>query len=255
VSSFFCNARRSAFCVAAVALIVGCTSIPVNHLPGAKTLPLLDEVSSESDNVYRIAAGDDLDIKFFYTKEMNESVKVRPDGFISLQLVDEVKAGGLTPQELNGELTKRYAVHIKNPVLTVIVRSFPGFRAYVGGEVAVPQLVSLDGGITPLQAILRAGGARTTAHMKSVVLIRKGPRGEPISYQLDLSDGAIAEAQRDLRVALKSSDVIYVPRSPIANANLFVQQYISELFLYRGIQLGYSYTDVRSGRTSVLPLP
>ena len=246
----FHNLRMLVFLLGSVALLAGCATISVDHLPKATTLPLLDEASGQTDGGYRISAGDDLDIKFFYTKDMNETIKVRPDGFISLQLVDDVKAAGLTPQELDDELTKRYAPHLKNPVITVIVRSFPGFRAYVGGEVAVPQLVSLEGGLTPLQAIFRAGGVRTTANMKSVVLIRKGPRGEAISYQLDLSDNAISEAQRDLRVALKSSDVIYVPRSPIANANLFVQQYISDLLLYRGIQLGYSYTYVRSANTT-----
>lgn len=242
------------FSAASLIFMAGCSTIAVEHLPKATTLALLDEPSGQIDGSYRINPGDDLDIKFFYTKEMNETIKVRPDGFISLQLVDDVKAAGLTPQQLDDELTKRYAPHLKNPAITVIVRSFPGFRAYVGGEVAVPQLVSLEGGLTPLQAIFRAGGVRTTADMKSVVLIRKGSAGEAISYQLDLSDGAISEAHRDLRVALKSSDVIYVPRSPIANANLFVQQYISELLLYRGVQLGYSYTDVRSGRSTVLPL-
>jgi len=236
-----------------LAFLAGCSTINVDHLPKARTLPLLDEANGQVDGSYRIGPGDELEIKFFYTKEMNETIKVRPDGFISLQLVDDVKAAGLTPQELDDDLTKRYAPHLKNPVITVLVRSFPAFRAYVGGEVAVPQLVSLEGGLTPLQAIFRAGGVRPTAHMKSVVLIRKGPQGEAISYQLDLSDDAISAGQRDLRVALKSSDVIYVPRSPIANANLFVQQYISDLLLYRGVQLGYSYTYVRSGNTSFVP--
>ncbi len=235
--------------------LAGCVSIPVEHLPKAQALAIVDEPDGESDASYRVRAGDDLDIKFFYTKEMNEVVKVRPDGFISLQLVDDIKAAGLTPQELDNELTQRYAAHLKNPVLTVIVRSFGGFRAYVGGEVATPQVLSLEGGLTPLQAIFRAGGARSTAHLSAVVLVRKGPQGEAISYQLDLSDAAISEGRRDLRVALRSSDVIYVPRSPIANANLFVQQYISELFLYRGVQLGYSYTTVRNGNSNGFVLP
>lgn len=249
--TFTRNLRTACAIVASVLALTGCTSIPVEHLPRATALPLVDDPQGASDPVYRIRPGDDLDIKFFYTRELNESVKVRPDGMIALQLVDEVKAAGLTPKELDDQLTERYAAHVKTPVLSVLVRSFSGFRAYVGGEVGVPQLVPLDGGLTPMQAIFRAGGVRPSANMQSIILIRKGPQGEPIPYRLDLSDNAVAQGNRDLRIALQPSDVVYVPRSPIANANLFVQQYVSDLLLFRGLQLGfttnYIYNRERNG--------
>ncbi|HEX6706028.1 MAG TPA: polysaccharide biosynthesis/export family protein [Albitalea sp.] len=241
--------------VAAALLLGGCTSIPVEHLPQSDALALVDDPDAPSDPGYRIRAGDDLDIKFFYAHELNESIKVRPDGYITLQLVDDVKAAGLTPKELDDALTQRYAAFVKNPVLSVIVRSFAGFRAYVGGEVGVPQIVPLDGGVTPLQAIFRAGGVRPTGSMQSVVLIRKGPDGRPLPYRLDLSDDAVSQGRRDLRVALRPSDVLYVPRSPIANANRFVQQYIVDLLLFRGVQLGFNvdYIYNRDQNTPVVP--
>jgi len=232
--------RGTGMLALAACLLAGCMSIPVEHMPKADALALLDDPQGASDPLYHIRAGDDLDIKFFYTKELNESLKVRPDGYITLQLVDDVKAAGLTPKELDDELTRRYAEHLKSPVLSVIVRSFSGFRAYVGGEVAVPQLVPLDGGLTPLQAIYRAGGVRMSGYMQSVVLIRKGSDGRPVPYQLDLSEDALSRGARDLRIALQPSDVIYVPPSPIANANRFVQQYVVDLLLFHGVQLGFN---------------
>lgn len=234
------RALHTAALFVALSVLAGCTTISTAHLPTADALPLVDDDGSLPEAEYRIRAGDELDIKFFYTRELNESPKVRPDGFITLQLVDDVRAGGLTPRQLKDTLVERYAGHLKQPVVSVIVRSFSSFRAYVGGEVSVPQLVPLDGGITPLQAIARAGGVRTSANLQSVVLIRKGPQGQPVPYQLDLSDDALSAGRRDARVALLPSDVLYIPRSRIANANVFVQQYISDLMLLRGVQLGFS---------------
>lgn len=156
------------------------------------------------------------------TQELNETASVRPDGFITLQLLDDVQVAGLTPGELDRQLTKAYAPFIRKPNVSVIVRAFKGFRAYVGGQVAVPQMVSLEGGNLP------------GAHMDSIILIRRGEDGRPMAYHLNLGDEAVAQGLPDLQMALSPSDVIYVPRSPIANANLWGQQYITDLVLFRG---------------------
>ena len=75
--------------------------------------------------------GDQLDIKFFYNPELNEAVTLRPEGKISLQLVDEVQAAGLPPAELDARLTEAYSRELKKPMVSVIVRSFKGQRIYV----------------------------------------------------------------------------------------------------------------------------
>lgn len=236
-----------AWLMAALALVAmsGCTSIPVEHLPKADGLPLVGAAGVMPEPEYRIRPGDDLDIKFFYTPELSDAAKVRPDGYITLQLVDDVLAAGRTARELDDELTAKYAAYVKTPVLSVIVRSFKGFQAYVGGEVAVPQVVPLDGGLSVLQAIYRVGGTLPSSRLQTVILIRKGDDGRPVPYHLDLSEEAIAQGRPDMRVALMPSDVIYVPRSPIANANRWVQQYITDLVLFKGVQLGFSMDYVR----------
>lgn len=232
------RAWRSCLALLLVAL-TGCSAIEVEHLPGSDGLPLVGGDGVVPEFEYRIRPGDDLEIKFFYTQELNEAVQVRPDGYISLQLVDEIQVAGMSPARLDRLLTDKYAPHIAQPAVSVLVRSFKGFRAYVGGEVATPQVLPLEGGMSVMQALYRAGGTLPTANMASVVLIRKGPHGEPRPYHLDLSDAAIARGSRDTQVALQPSDVIYLPRSPIANANLWVQQYITDLVLFKGVQLGF----------------
>lgn len=192
---------------------------------------------------YRIQPGDQLDIKFFYNPELNEAALVRSDGKISLQLIDDIQAAGLTPAQLDQDLTRLYAQELQRPTITVLVRASTGHRIYVGGEVGTPGLLTLAPGTTALQAVINAGGFRETAKPGAVIVIRKGSdnRAIPIRVDLDPSlDGVSAEGD----ISLEPSDIVYVPRTFIAEANLFVNQYIERLLLYRGISLGFGY-DLR----------
>ena len=228
------------------AVFAGCTSINVERMAPGNSLPLIGAGSYASQSSYIIRPGDELQVKFFYTPELNDTVKVRPDGFISLQLVAEVPASGRTPAQLDEELTSRYSKYVNKPNVSVIVRSFQGHRAYIGGEVAKPQTLNLDGGLSVLQAVYAAGGVLPTARLDSVVLVRKGDDGRPLTYHLDLSEDAVAENKVDSQVALLPSDIVYVPRTPIANANLWVKQYIVDLLLFRGVQLDFTYGHLKT---------
>jgi protein involved in polysaccharide export with SLBB domain len=222
--------------VGIIAVISGCshsntTTLPIEAAP-AKNQPLVTP--------YLIQPGDALDIKFFYNPELNETVTVRPDGFISLQLVNEVKAAGLQPSQLNETLTHLYARELKKPVIAVIVKTFAGQRVYVGGEVGQQGLLTMPAGLTALQAVMQAGGFKNTAQPSETLVIRKGPDNRPIPVRVDLNTMLSGSANgQDFR--LQPDDVVYVPKSPIAQANLFVNQYIEQLFLFRGVSLGFSW--------------
>jgi protein involved in polysaccharide export with SLBB domain len=192
------------------------------------------------NSVYTIHPGDTLDIKFFYNPELNETVVVRPDGFISLQLVDEVKAAGLEPKKLTQNLTELYSRDLKKPVVTVIVKSFEGQRVYVGGEVNQQGLITMPAGLTALQAVMQAGGLKVTAQPSEILVIRKGPDRRPVPIKVNLE--ALLEGDgngSDFR--LQSEDIVFVPKSPIAKANQFVNQYVEQLLLFRGVSFGFSY--------------
>ncbi len=189
---------------------------------------------------YRIQAGDQLDIKFFFNPELNETVFVRPDGKISLQLIDDVQAAGLKPSDLDDVLTQKYSQELRKPVITVIVRSFTGQRVYVGGEVGEPGLVNLTAGMTALQAVINAGGFRETAKPSGVIVIRKGEDNRPVPIRVDLKTAIDGEVPTE-DFQLHPYDIVYVPKTWIAKANKFVNQYIERLFLYRGASLGFSY--------------
>ena len=177
---------------------------------------------------YRLQVGDSIDITFFKTPELNTSTKVRPDGKISLQLIDEVHAAGLPPTELKRELLRRYETELRDPQISVNVRDFGGQRVYVGGEVERPGMLTLDGGVTALQAIQQAGGFLDTAALKSIVLIRRNASGIPSGIEVDLSS-VVDGSDPGNDPLLQSFDVVFVPKTRIANLNVFVDQYLRRM--------------------------
>jgi protein involved in polysaccharide export with SLBB domain len=173
---------------------------------------------------YRVQINDVLEFLFFKNTELNQTQTVGPDGMVSLQLIGSVQVVGRTVEDITGEVTKRYAKELVQPQVTVAVKEFSGLKVYVGGEVNQPGMQVYRGGLTALQAVVAAGGFKTTASLSSVVLIHKGPQGEPVAALVDLSRVLKhAEVERD--VALAPADIVFVPRSGIANVNLFVEQY------------------------------
>ncbi len=213
------------------ALLVGCASnraVPNNGAYGGSRVTMFEKPPE-----YRIQPGDEMDIKFFFNPELNETVIVRPDGNISLLLIDDVWSAGLTPSELDALLTQAYARELRKPMITVIVKTFTGQRVYVGGEVGKPGVVELTSGMTALQAVFAAEGFLDTAKPEGVIVIRNGATDAPIPIRVDLElsiDGDTTVGD----IPLKAFDVVYVPKSAIANVNLFVNQYIKGVLMFRG---------------------
>jgi protein involved in polysaccharide export with SLBB domain len=207
-------------------LLSACTPAVMNPVP-------LDQLTAQAATIpqqeYRIQPGDQLDIKFFYNTELNEQSTVRPDGLISLQLVGEIRAAGLTPAQLTDLLTIKYAAELRNPEITVIVRSFSALRAYVDGEVNKPGMVNLIAPTTALQSISQAGGMKDTARIDEVILIRRSADNKLTATMLNLEkalDGT--DAKQD--IVLMPLDIIFVPRSHIGDVNVWIDQYIRKNF-------------------------
>jgi polysaccharide export outer membrane protein len=176
---------------------------------------------------YRIQVGDQLEIKFFYSPELNEQVTVRPDGRISLQLISEVVVTDLTVAALSTQLTERYSADLNQPRVAVIVREYGSQRVFVDGEVGRPGIVPLLGQMTALQAISQAGGMKDTARTREVIVIRRGTANAPVAFRVDLKS---ARNGRDLTqdVSLAPLDIVYVPRSRVANVNIWLDKYIRQ---------------------------
>ena len=165
---------------------------------------------------YVLQPGDELEIRAFNIPELTQTARIRPDGKISLVLLNDIDAAGRTTEQLNEQLCSLYGKHFRNPQVTTIVRTFSGFNVYVGGEVAQPGLVPLGGDLTAVSAIFRAGGFKDTAAPKRIVLLRNGADGSPVVINLD-ADEILTKGRPDS--PLKAGDVLFVPKSAI---NIYV---------------------------------
>jgi len=174
---------------------------------------------------YRLQVGDEIQLKFYLSPELDQDAIVRPDGRISLQLLDDVGAVGLTPMELDRIVTEGYRTELRNPEITVMVKRLAA-KVYVGGEVRQPRFVAHSGSLTVLQAVFEAGGFTDTAEPSSVILLRRLNDDKGFAAKLDLKKVMSAEAED---IALMPSDTIFIPKSTIAELNLFVEQYITKL--------------------------
>jgi|HubBroStandDraft_1064217.scaffolds.fasta_scaffold00066_33 polysaccharide export outer membrane protein len=179
---------------------------------------------------YILQPGDNVEIKFAYVPDLNQAQIIRPDGKISLPLIHDFPAAGLTPAELQDALLQKYqASALKSPELVVIVRDFNSNKIYVGGEVGQPGAQPLLTPTTVLQAILQANGFKNTARANEVLIIRQRSGGSGYDWQVLNLQKALQGGSFEANIPLAPRDVIYVPRSEIANIDLFIDQYIRQV--------------------------
>lgn len=170
---------------------------------------------------YRLGFGDVLEIKFFNNRDFNETVPVRPDGRIAIEKVGEIEVAGKTPAYVDSVVTVIYSQFVRSPEVTVIVREFGNNQVYVFGEVNSPGKFAIAQEMTLVQALASAGGPKDTAKLNSVLVIRRDSNGRPAASRVDL--WKLAEHPEDgPNAAVQPLDVIYVPRTFIANVSSFM---------------------------------
>jgi protein involved in polysaccharide export with SLBB domain len=196
---------------------------------------------------YRIAPGDELALKFFYVPELNESVTVRPDGRIQLQLVGEVHAAERTAAELAAELKRVYAGSLRQPEVSVEVeKGFARQQVFVGGEVGRPGAQPLLPSLTVMRALIVAQGLRDTAAANRVVILRRGGDGRAQLIRVDVASQSREGADETNDPLLQPFDVVLAVPSHVSRLNKWIDQYIRRNL---PVNVGFSYdlNDNRSG--------
>jgi polysaccharide export outer membrane protein len=226
--------------VGAAAAVTGCARSPrpdslamtaLMHPPGEALAP-----------EYRIGVGDTLHVRFTYQPDMNEEVPVRTDGRITLATTGEILAAGKTPKELEDIIVKESSSHLRNPEVRVIITKMGEKRVYVGGEVAHAGFVTLQPGMTPLQAVLQAGGFLRSAKLDSVLLLSPGRTGDMTAARMNMEQ--VVDEGVPERVRLASGDVVFVPATWIADMNEVVNLYVRGLIpVLPRVGAGYSLSQ------------
>ncbi len=158
---------------------------------------------------YVIGPEDVLSIVYWRDKDMSSEVAVRPDGRISLPLLNEVQAAGLTPTQLRDRLSESSKQFFEDPNITVVVRQMNSKKVFITGEVNKPGPYPLMGPTSVLQLISIAGGLHEYADSKKIVIVRN-ENGKTETFPFNYKDVA---ARKNLRqnIELKPGDTVIVP--------------------------------------------
>lgn len=220
-------------------LSLGGCSVPITVPPlDPQDVSRLEAIANHPDRDYRIEPGDTLQIRYPYHPEMDQQEVVQPDGKITAALAGEIRVAGLTTREIRKLLVERTSDQLRDPEVIVGISRFAEKNVYVAGEVDRPGVISYRQGLSPLQAIIAAGGFLDSAKIDSVILIRTGDENELIARKLDLQ-AIVTNGEREY-LALAPRDVLFVPKTPIANANVWVDQHVTQMLPFiRGAGANY----------------
>ncbi len=159
---------------------------------------------------YVIAPDDVLDVEVWGNPQLSRQVPVRPDGKISLPLIDDVQAAGLTATQLAAAVTDKLKKFVTDPQVTVIVTAVNSQHVYILGEVNRSGMIALAPHMTVLQALSSAGGFTNFANPKKIYILRNED-GKQVKYPFNYKD-VMKGRNLDQNIELKPNDEIIVPQ-------------------------------------------
>ena len=193
--------------------MIACTLVALGAVLGACSqrpiVPPPPEIDPLEKSDYVIGAADRLLISVWKNPELSVEVPVRPDGKISMPLVDDVHAEGLTTLELKELLTQELSEYIANPDVTVVMRDMQSKRIHMLGGVGRSGPIVLQKDTRVLDAISIAGGFTTFADRGDIKIIRSTSSGD-VEYRFDY-DAFVAGRAPGTNLVLQPGDVIVVP--------------------------------------------
>lgn len=184
---------------------------------------------SDDEPEYVLYPGDEIEIATPTAVELTRTQRIGPDGRVSLPLVGQLMAADRTIAELEADASTAFASQLRRPTVEVTLKTAGPIRVWVGGEVRTPGMIEMTGDLDAYQAVIQAGDFLPGAKQDQVALIRRGRGGIRMLRAMDL------RPRRGEVVALRRGDIIYVPRTELAEVANWVTQFRNAL------PIGFTY--------------
>jgi len=192
----------------ALAILAALPLAAVDKKKDQERKPGTQTAAQEANAQYIIGASDVLGINVWRETDLSGPVQVRPDGRISLPLLNDVQAAGLTSEQLAADLTSKLKKFLEEPRVTVSVIQINSKKIFIVGEVNRAGSMTLTPGLTVLQALGQAGGFSEFANTKKIYVMRS-ENGQTVKYPVNYKN--LLKGRSDQDLTLMAGDTIVVP--------------------------------------------
>lgn len=200
---------------------------------------------------YKIYPGDQLDIVVSSAPELSRTLTVGPDGRIVMPMTPPIMAAGRTFTQVQNALSEQLGKQLRDPRIAVTPRAYGPEQIFVGGAVGQQGTYTLPGPIGAIEAIFMAGGFAPTAKASKVAVLRRAPNGGMMMRTVNIGKGMRNMRHYNDVLQLRRGDIIFVPRTTLAEIGLFVEQLRGAVpFDYN---LSYQFGDTQGGTTVISP--
>lgn len=197
-----------------IAIAASCVAILVSACGSKYPDAPAHQVLAQAEEEYRIGAGDSLQVFVWRNPDLSATVPVRPDGRISIPLIEDILAAGKSPTELGTEMEEALKTYVQDPQVTIIVTGFVGSFAQqirIVGQATRPQALTFRKDMSVLDAMIQVGGLTEYADGNRAVIIRQ-MNGEEQVYRVRLAD-LLRDGDVSANVDLHPGDVLIIPES------------------------------------------
>ncbi len=171
---------------------------------------------------YLLRSGDEITVQYRYTPEFDQVVRVQPDGFVSLELVGDIKLGGLTLGQARNVIVEKAKSRLKDPEIALALKDFEKPFFVVAGEVVNPGKFDLHKNVTALQAILLAGGFKDQAKASQVIVFRRLDSGLSETHMLNFNSAA-RKGGKFQDLTLQAGDMLMIPQNTITRIERYMK--------------------------------
>lgn len=201
---------------------------------------------------YRLYPNDQLDVIVPSAPELSRNLTVGPDGRIIMPELPPIMAAGKTITQVKNEIQANLAGLLRDPKVAVTPRAYAPQQIFIGGQVQTPGIYTLPGPIGTIESVFMAGGFSAGARTTKVAVLRRAPNGAMMMRAVDLQNGLRNIREYDDNIQLRRGDVIFVPKTTLAETGAFVQA-LRQTFPV-DLNLSYQIGNFGNGGTVIPPL-